>query len=285
MSDPRPASARRLQVATYNIHRGIGRDRRSDPLRVLEVILALDADLIALQEVETPHLASPATLALLGRLAELGYEPVLGPTLRRHDTRYGNVLLSRLPVRQRRRIDLSRPGREPRGMIEARLALNADTARRHSCARRAASTHAGFMARLLGEPRPQRAIAHRPTPELRCLATHLGLGGAERAAQIRRIAERVDQSLTEETPAGPLILLGDLNEWHPLHPRFAPLRARFDAAPARRTWPARWPLLALDRIWYRGGLRLETLEVVHTPPARCASDHLPLRAALSLPCG
>ncbi|WP_369408003.1 endonuclease/exonuclease/phosphatase family protein [Thiocystis violacea] len=111
-----------LRVATYNIHRAQGRDGRLDPRRIAEVILSLDADLVALQEVETPH--APAPIALLSQLIEQGYAPVLGPTMRSDAHHYGNVLLTRLPVRQRARLDLSRPGREPRGLIDVRLGFD-----------------------------------------------------------------------------------------------------------------------------------------------------------------
>jgi len=53
-------SAMMVTVATYNIHRCIGRGRRVDPWRTLDVIESLDADVIALQEVETPAVPSPA---------------------------------------------------------------------------------------------------------------------------------------------------------------------------------------------------------------------------------
>ena len=52
MSEPKP-SRRSLDVriATYNIHRCRGMDRRTMPLRVAEFIRELNADVVALQEV------------------------------------------------------------------------------------------------------------------------------------------------------------------------------------------------------------------------------------------
>lgn len=286
-----------VTVATYNIHRCIGRGRRVDPWRTLDVIEDLDADVIALQEVETPAAPSPITITLLRRLADLGYEPVLGPTIRSHRHSYGNVLLSRLPVRRRQRIDLSHAGREPRGLIDVRLKLKG------RLQPGASPTIGPMLERIMrrlwdglrAEQRPQRwpVAPLVRAPELRCLATHLGLGGKERRRQIAQIAERLDLAGTEAaarlgdstdgTGQTPLILLGDFNEWRARHQRLAPIHARLEATPPRGTWPARLPLLALDRIWYRGGLRLAELEVIRTPLARRASDHLPLRARLWLP--
>jgi endonuclease/exonuclease/phosphatase family metal-dependent hydrolase len=42
---------RRLRVATYNIHRCRGLDGRTNPARIASVIRAIDADIVALQEV------------------------------------------------------------------------------------------------------------------------------------------------------------------------------------------------------------------------------------------
>ena len=41
----------RIRVATYNIHRCRGLDRRVRPARIVEVLREMDADIIALQEV------------------------------------------------------------------------------------------------------------------------------------------------------------------------------------------------------------------------------------------
>jgi endonuclease/exonuclease/phosphatase family metal-dependent hydrolase len=70
-----------LRVATYNIHRAVGADGRLQPERTARVVLSLDADLVALQEVEMPAL--PSTRLLLSRFAEAGYRSLLGLFLAR----------------------------------------------------------------------------------------------------------------------------------------------------------------------------------------------------------
>ena len=107
---------------------------------------------------------------------------------------------------------------------------------------------------------------------LRVIATHLGLRPAERRDQIRRLLDKFD---TDEMP---VILLGDLNEWFAWGKTLRMLVSHFQSMPAPSTFPSRWPLFALDRIWIRPRHRLAHVQVHATPLARMASDHLPLIA-------
>ena len=85
-----------LRVATYNVHRCIGRDGRFDPDRVMTVLAELDADVLALQELQWQ---STQALHLLDQFAaKLGHQPIPGPTLLRPDGHYGNALLTRLSI-------------------------------------------------------------------------------------------------------------------------------------------------------------------------------------------
>nr|WP_242518329.1 endonuclease/exonuclease/phosphatase family protein [Halochromatium roseum] len=246
---------RGLTVASYNIHRAVGSDRRKDPVRIAETIAELDADLIALQEVETPIRDAP--LVFLQHLAALGYEARLGHTLQRGTHHYGNLLLSRLPVLSHHRLDISQPGREPRGLIEVSVAL---------------------------EPLRLQSDAGRPAeaapPVLRCLATHLGLSASERRHQVAAILA----TLRDACPAARdlTVLMGDFNEWRRKSPRLTPIDRMLKPAVLPASFPARWPLLALDRLWHGPGLELIEGSVVSTSATRAASDHLPLRARLRL---
>jgi endonuclease/exonuclease/phosphatase family metal-dependent hydrolase len=112
----------------------------------------------------------------------------------------------------------------------------------------------------------------------RVILTHLGLGLFERRQQIRRILRVVSATPGIE----PVILLGDINEWLP---RGGPLRwlhAEFGAPPAPRSFPARFPFLALDRIWVRPRKALLSVAAHRSHRARTASDHLPIKAVVSV---
>lgn len=112
---------------------------------------------------------------------------------------------------------------------------------------------------------------------LRLVATHLGLLPVERRFQVRQILEHVagdEHSVTA--------LAGDFNEWSLIGRPLRWLHARFGRGPAVRSYPSRFPLFALDRIWVHPQTAL-TRFVAHTSAtARRASDHLPVIAELIL---
>jgi endonuclease/exonuclease/phosphatase family metal-dependent hydrolase len=112
---------------------------------------------------------------------------------------------------------------------------------------------------------------------LRVLATHLGLRPGERRQQVRTLLAHVagdERSVT--------VLLGDFNEWFLIGRPLRWLHARFGHGPAVRSFPARWPLFALDRIWVHPRRALTRFEAFAAAEARVASDHLPVVAELRL---
>src|SRR3569833_4033337 len=220
-------------LATYNIHRCIGGEGRLGPERKGDATKETDADVIALPEVES---RATAGFDMLGHQASaMGMHSLAGPTLARGEGHYGNALLTRLDILDRRSTDISAPGCEPRGAIEARL---------------------------------------RCDGRVFCVgATHRGLRPSERRRQVQQLLNRFRPDLQ-----GPAALRGDINEWYLWGRPLRWLHSFFKSTNAPRTFPARWPVFALDRIWIRPRAALARLEAHVSPAAHIASDHLPVKA-------
>ena len=228
-----------MTIASYNTHGGVGRDGHFVPKRIAEVLNEIDADVIALQEVESRRTGFDMLAYLKG---ETGFEAIAGPTLLRRGADYGNGLLTRFKVLSVQRLDLCVERCEPRGALDVEL----------DCG---------------GTP-------------MRVLATHLGLLPAERREQIRRLL----RALEGDRPL-PTVLMGDINEWFLWGRPLRWMHRHFEETPSPPTFPSRFPIFALDRMWVKPRALLRGMSVHSTPLARVASDHLPLTAELNLACG
>jgi endonuclease/exonuclease/phosphatase family metal-dependent hydrolase len=106
-----------LRVASYNIRKCVGLDRRRDPDRVLGIIAELGADAVALQEADRRLGERPATLER-GRIETItGLVPV---DLAANDISlgwHGNAVLLHPEIRVERVLRLELPGLEPRGAV------------------------------------------------------------------------------------------------------------------------------------------------------------------------
>ena len=113
---------------------------------------------------------------------------------------------------------------------------------------------------------------------VRVIVTHLGLWPAERRYQVKKILELIRSTPSYER----VVVLGDINEWLPLGRPLRWMNALFGRCPAERSFPSRWPLVALDRVWVRPRHALLALKAHRTPLAELASDHLPVKALIAL---
>ena len=222
-------------VASYNVHRCIGRDGVCDPARIAAVIAEVEADVIGLQEV-----LSPDGHDHLDRIAP-ALTCVFGPAMRIADGDYGNALLTRHRVLSVRHHDLSVGRREPRGATEVTLDVGGR--------------------------------------RVRAVVTHLGLWPGERRKQVRRLLTQ----LAREPEPDLEVLLGDINEWLLIGRPLRWLHRRFGEPPAPVTFPAGLPLFGLDRIWVHPCTALMEATAHRTALSRWASDHLPIRATVTLP--
>jgi endonuclease/exonuclease/phosphatase family metal-dependent hydrolase len=112
---------------------------------------------------------------------------------------------------------------------------------------------------------------------VRIIVTHLGLKPVERRYQVRKLLD-----LLKHTPVhGRVIVLGDINEWLPLSRPLRWLHELLGHSPAERSFPSRWPLFALDRVWVRPRHALLALGAHRSRAAAEASDHLPVKAIVA----
>jgi endonuclease/exonuclease/phosphatase family metal-dependent hydrolase len=237
----------RLRVVTYNIHRGRGLDGRVKPGRIVEVLKEIEADVIALQEVVCGEGAA-AREGDQGRFIaeELGLHFQLGENRKLKGAAYGNVALSRFPLRVVTNHDLSVEGYERRGALHTDVLLT------------------------------ESEVVH-------VFNVHLGTAFLERRHQARRLSGRSTGVLHNEELKGPKIVLGDFNEWTPglatrllgSHLKSVDIRKHIGRA---KTYPAFMPVMHLDHIYYDGPLELRGLRLHRTRKAIVASDHLPLVA-------
>lgn len=112
-----------LRVASYNMHKAVGLDRRRDPERVMTVLHEIGADIIALQEADRRFGARES--ALPPQMIEAaGYVPV-PIALRPHSIGWhGNALLVRRGIGITGAANILLPTLEPRGAIRADLSVD-----------------------------------------------------------------------------------------------------------------------------------------------------------------
>lgn len=150
-----------LKVATYNIRKCIGTDRRRDPERVLSVLREIDADIVALQEADRRFGQRATAIPHHMFLEKSDYVPVDFGCRAHGIGWHGNALLVRRGIEVRDARPLVIPTLEPRGAVVAELKVG------------------GQLLRILG--------------------AHLDLSGLWRRRQIRAILAYLD-SVTPHLP-------------------------------------------------------------------------------------
>ena len=250
-----------ITVASYNMRKAIGTDRRRNPQRVLDVLHEIDADVVALQEADkrfggrasaVPHelidehgLYKPVQFGLRHRRT---LEKIPGGAkaeqLIRLKTRnigwHGNALLVKrhIGVLDVSAIDL--PTLEPRGAVMAEL--------------------------LIGE---------RP---LRVIGMHLDLSGLWRRRQMRAILHAIAARVQKM----PTVLMGDTNDWREVNGCLKELGSNYQVAATGPSFHSRRPIACLDRIIVDRDVTVNEAGVHLSDASKRASDHLPVWARLSV---
>jgi endonuclease/exonuclease/phosphatase family metal-dependent hydrolase len=251
-----------IKVVTYNIHRAIGVDRRFRPERVIQILRHYNADLVMLQEVDDGAPRS-RELDLAKELAQgAGYPHfAVGHNVSLRKGRYGNATLSRFPILRERNIDLS---------IGNWLI-------RRGCQHTSLDLSGG---RLGMEARAGR--------RLEVFNLHLGLSARERHKQVEMLMHSAELSSVDGDT--PVLIAGDFNDWRSLLWPVFTNGLGFRCATDRKrgpyrvipTYPSFSPQGGLDRIYYRGPLRVSWVHTCRMQVSRLASDHLPVIAEFAL---
>jgi endonuclease/exonuclease/phosphatase family metal-dependent hydrolase len=233
-----------LRVATYNIHRCRGMDRRTMPSRIADVLREIDADVVALQEVIGAGPLGAGQAEEIGAALGMGWVMSSVRHLRQH--LFGNVVMSRFPIAHHSQYDLSWRTCEPRGCQRADLDIATGRC-------------------------------------LHMYNVHLGTAVLERRYQAGRLASFVHDrrvegpkiilgDFNEWTRGLATKTLSSLFE-------SVDIKAHLKR---RRTYPGIFPVLHLDHIYYEGAVEVRSVELPRSRKALLASDHLPLVANLRI---
>jgi endonuclease/exonuclease/phosphatase family metal-dependent hydrolase len=237
-----------MRLLSYNIHKGIGgRDRRYRIDRIIRVIAAEDPDLICLQEVDrgvrrSRHDDQP------GRLAEAFHavDKLYQLNVHLKSGGYGNLVLSRWPLRGVHQVSLRLRRKKPRGA--------------------------------------QVAVVETPEGPFRLVNWHLGLSERERHWQSWRLLEHPLFREAAHLPTLIVGDFNDWRNTLARGPFARHGFAQVTAPRSRfRSFPAYWAVAALDKAFARGAVEVRHARLVRTPLAKRASDHLPLVVDFHLP--
>lgn len=247
-------SASRIRVATYNVRGCVGMDRQRSESRIAEVIASMPADIVGLQELDVSRARSAGADQAALIAAHLGWWHYFHPAVQNGDEQYGDAIVSRVPLTLKRAGEL--PGNAPWYCREKRVAIWME-----------AETDIG---------------------PVQIINSHFGLGRGERVLQAQTLIG--SEWLGSLPPEMPAVLLGDFNSvrasraYQIIAAKLRDVRTLVRPAGAFRTFPTRFPSLAVDHIFVNASLRANRLAVHRTPLARIASDHFPLVAELTRSC-
>ena len=247
----------RLRLVTYNIHRAIGVDRRFRPDRIASILQDHNPDIVLLQEVDegAPRSREINLAKELALELEMSHY-ALGHNVSLKKGWYGNATISRYPILRERNIDLTVGRRKRRGCQHTTIRLE----------------------KVAGHPH-----------QLEVFNLHLGLSARERQRQAGILAR--SHEMIEMGPDEACILGGDFNDWRSMLRAFfvegmgfrcATDRSTRNGPRAIQTYPSFSPRGGLDRLYFRGPIRLLSVYRCRHKAARVASDHRPIIAEFEL---
>ena len=245
-----------IKVLTVNIHKGFTFFNRKFILHELrEAVRTVGADVVFLQEVTGTHARHESKVANYPVTPHYEFladsiwpQFAYGRNAVYTNGHHGNAVLSKFPIVHFENRDVSISGPERRGLLHCVL-----------------------------------KVPGRDT-HVHAICVHLGLAESHRLKQLNMLCDLVRKDIP---PSNPVIAAGDFNDWrrraHAVLEQGAGMHEVFVQATgkAARTFPARYPLLPLDRIYVRNAIGHAPV-VLPPKPWSHLSDHAPLAAEIEI---
>jgi len=245
-----------LDIVTYNIHKGFSQFHQHMMVHELrEQLRALGPDIVFLQEVQGMHKRHarkfdnwPEEPQHDFLAADVWQATAYASNVAYGHGHHGNAILARFPIEHSHNQDVTQMRFERRGLLHCAITLPGLATRLH------------------------------------CVCVHLSVFARSRRRQLDALAEYLE---TMVGPA-PLIIGGDFNDWRNEADQLLAQRLGLSEVlggtgggfeSPGRSFPARHPLLRLDRIYVRG-FRVQHAEILSGPPWSRISDHAALSAQL-----
>jgi endonuclease/exonuclease/phosphatase family metal-dependent hydrolase len=243
-----------LKVMTVNIHKGFTFFNRKFILHELrDAVREVGADVVFMQEVTGTHSTHADKFDNYPEAPHYEFladsiwpEFAYGRNAVYTQGHHGNAVMSKFPIIHCENRDVSISGPEKRGLLHCVLKM------------------------------PDQR------PHVHAVCVHLGLLASHRRQQVAVICDMVRHDMPSDAP---VVVAGDFNDWRVqahqplekgagLHEVFVQTHGR-----AARTFPARFPLLQLDRIYVRNAVAHAPV-VLPRKPWSHLSDHAPLAAEI-----
>lgn len=232
-----------LTFLTYNIHRAIGFDRKYKLERIIETCRDVDADIVALQEVDqfAPRSKGEDLAHLIAQNLDMHYE--LGLNVRLQKGHYGNATFSRYPIEQAHNFNITWGIKKKRGCLITSIGL--------------------------------------PHAKIAIFNFHMGLARMEQVRQKKKIVHSDHMERLARVPM--VLLGDTNDRTTRLSHSFLESGFRDTCpGKGHNTFPAYAPILRLDRIFVTQQWDVVEHRVVRNKLTRIASDHLPVVARLRL---
>ncbi|AQQ67762.1 oxidoreductase [Microbulbifer agarilyticus] len=250
----------KLRVMTYNVHICKGMDGKLSPERIARVIARYSPDIVALQEVDVRRQRTGGVDQAHQISRMLSMDCHFQPAMHLEDERYGDAIMTHLPVRLIKKGILPGPpensrfrnSAEPRGALWMEIDF-------HGTA-------------------------------IQMFNTHLGLSKGERQRQVDALMGE-DWLGGEKCHNKPRILVGDFNalpgagEIKKLTEVLDDAQLKLPGHKPKGTFFSRLPKARIDYIFVEPGLQVSDIHVPRSELTRLASDHLPLIVDLKIPAG